>query len=111
MPEAYNNKIAILLFPYTCIAHPYIMQDWRKLECQEKGVPRPMGRSSHDAVCLGYGGDHPHLLVTGGLDNDKTVLGDAWMLDLQSGRWREVRITLRYNDTVASLQRIAIWRK
>ena len=67
------------------------MQHWRKLNCQE-GEPCPVGRSQHDAVCLGYGGGCPHLLVTGGLDNDHTVLSEAWMLNLQSGRWREVRI-------------------
>ena len=50
-----------------------------------------MGRSSHAAVCLDYG-DHPQLLVIGGVGvNDKT-LSDAWMLDVQSGRWREVRL-------------------
>ena len=53
-----------------------------------------MGRSGHAAVCLGYGGDHPCLLVTGGLDMDKTVLSDAWILDLQSGKWREVRVSI-----------------
>ena len=68
------------------------MQHWRKLVHQE-GEPCPVGRSGHAAVCLhGYGGYHPHLLVTGGLDKDKTVLSDAWILDLESGRWKEVRV-------------------
>ena len=49
-----------------------------------------MGRSGHAAVCLDYG-DHPQLLVTGGKDDGNKVLGDAWMMDVQSGRWREVR--------------------
>ena len=59
---------------------------------QQEGEPCPVGRSYHDAVCLGYGGDHPQLLVTGGVDKDDNVLSDAWMLDLQSCRWREVRV-------------------
>ena len=42
-------------------------------------------------MCLGYGGDHPHLLVTGGLGADYKVLKDAWILDMQSVKWREVR--------------------
>ena len=67
------------------------MQHWRKLVGQE-GEPCPVGRSAHAAVCLGYGGDHLYLLVTGGLDNDTTTLSDVWMLDLKSGRWREVRV-------------------
>ena len=67
------------------------MQEWKKLDCNE-GDPCPVGRDSHSAVCLGYGGDHPQILVTGGLDKDKTVLSDAWTLDVQSGRWKEVRV-------------------
>ena len=49
-----------------------------------------MGRSGHAAVCLDYG-DHPQLLVTGGLYAGNKVLSDGWLLDVQSGRWREVR--------------------
>ena len=41
-------------------------------------------------MCLNYGRDNPQLLVTGGWDG-KRVLSDAWMLDMESGRWREVR--------------------
>ena len=42
-------------------------------------------------MCLGYGEDHPQLLVIGGRDKNMTVLHDTWMLDLKSGIWREVR--------------------
>ena len=49
-----------------------------------------MRRSYHAAVCLGYGGDHPKLLVIGGNGNGR-ALNDVWMLDLQSRRWKEVR--------------------
>ena len=52
-----------------------------------------MGRSAHAAVCLDYG-DHPQLLVTGGRSVDGKALRDAWMLDVQSGRWREVRLKI-----------------
>ena len=51
-----------------------------------------MGRKDHAAVSLGYNGDRPQLLVTGGADDNNTVLNDAWMLDLKSGRWKEVRV-------------------
>ena len=74
-----------LYLPYTC------MQHWKKLVHQE-GEPCPVARSGHAAVCLGYGGDHPYILVIGGLDVNKTDLCDAWMLDLQSGKWKEVRV-------------------
>ena len=35
---------------------------------------------------------HPQLLVIGGVDAGLKILSDAWMLDVQSGRWREVRV-------------------
>ena len=54
-----------------------------------KGEPYPVGRKGHAAVCLDYG-DHSQLFMTGGCDNGINVLSDAWMLDVQSGRWREV---------------------
>ena len=53
-----------------------------------------MRRSAHAAVCLDYG-DHPQLLVTGGMSGvDGQPLSDAWMLDVQSGRWKEVRLKI-----------------
>lgn len=52
--------------------------------------PCPSRRDSHAAVCLDYGGDHPQLFIIGGIDNDKKALSDGWMLDVNSGKWREV---------------------
>ena len=71
------------------------MQHFSKMDIQGESCPK--GRDEHAAVCLGYGGDHPQLLVTGGFTsegftNDGVVLSDVWMLDVQSGRWREVRV-------------------
>ena len=74
------------------------MQHWSKLEHPE-GEPWPVGRARHAAVCLGYGGDHPQLLVTGGLDAGLKVLSDAWLLDSKSGQWREVRTQLMTSHT------------
>ena len=56
------------------------------------GEPCPEERTGHGAVCLGYGGDHPQLLVTGGKGAGEKILKDAWILDMQSGKWREVKI-------------------
>ena len=50
-----------------------------------------MGRSRHTAVCLDYATAHPQLLVIAGCGSFIDVLNDAWMLDLQSERWRKVR--------------------
>ena len=64
-------------------------QEWRKLDCHE---PCPVERSCHAAVCIGYGLEHPQLLVIGGWDENLEVLNDCWMLDIMSGNWREVRL-------------------
>ena len=58
------------------------------------GLPLPVPRARHAASCLNYGEDHPKLLVTGGVDNDRNILGDMWMLDINSGKWREVKCML-----------------
>ena len=60
-----------------------------KLE-REKGEPCPIGRVSHATCCLGFGSQHPHLLVTGGMDNDGKILGDAWLFDVTNRKWKEV---------------------
>ena len=36
------------------------------------------------------GEEHLQLLVTGGWDKNGNTLQDAWILDVNSGRWREV---------------------
>ena len=64
------------------------VQHWTQLDIQE-GESCPVGRNGHAAVSLGYGRDHPQLLITGG-DACRNVLSDSWILDLQSRRWREV---------------------
>ena len=58
---------------------------------REEGAPWPVGRTHHAACCLNYEDDHPVLLTTGGIDNNANTLTDAWLLDVTSGRWREVR--------------------
>ena len=67
------------------------VQHWTRVDIQE-GESCPVGRTGYAAVCLGYGGDHPQLLITGGLDVGDKVLSDSWILDLQSGRWKEVSV-------------------
>ena len=49
-----------------------------------------MGRYAHATVCLDYGGDRPQLVVTGGHDASNNVLNDVWIMDVQSGTWKEV---------------------
>ena len=55
------------------------------------GAPWPVGRVRHAACCLNYGDDKPVLLMTGGVDGYDSTLKDAWLLEVNSGRWREVR--------------------
>ena len=56
------------------------------------GVPQPVERAYHGACCLNYGKDNPKLLISGGLDNGNNVLRDMWILDVNSGKWTEVRM-------------------
>ena len=55
------------------------------------GESWPFGRCNHAACCLGYAGDHIHLLVSGGIGNDGQVLNDMWLFDISLKRWKEVR--------------------
>ena len=56
-----------------------------------EGEPWPAGRSAHAACCLGYAGDHIHLLVTGGIGRDGKTLNNNWLFNLLSKKWKEVR--------------------
>ena len=66
------------------------LQHWTKLNKSEGG-PWPEERQFHAACCLNYGQQHPQLLVTGGWDRQDKAMGDAWILDVDSGKWRKVR--------------------
>ena len=67
------------------------MQHWSKVE-HPVGEPYPEERSDHASVCLGYGGNHPQLLVTEGWGDGAKILNDVWVLDVESGHWREVSV-------------------
>ena len=58
-----------------------------------KGEPWPAGRNAHAACCIGYAGDHIHLLVSGGRDRNGKPLNDVWLFDLSLKKWREVRLS------------------
>ncbi len=58
-----------------------------------EGEPWPVRRIFHAACCLGYGEDHPQLLVHGGQDTNKSMLGDMWVLDIDTGKWTEVSVS------------------
>ena len=72
------------------------------------GAPWPVERASHAAICLNYGEEHPQLLVTGGVDNNGNTLGDAWILDVKSGRWREVSDNVHLNVRLVQLTESAV---
>ena len=57
-----------------------------------EGGSWPDERSAHAACCLNYGQQHPQVLVTGEMNTQGKVLGDAWVLDVDSGRLRKVRL-------------------
>ena len=70
--------------------HCHFSQEWTKLD-KSDGAPWPVGRCDHAACCLNYGDDQPALLMTGGIDKNHNTLNDAWLLDVYSRRWKEVR--------------------
>ena len=49
-------------------------------------------RGYHIAACLGYGGKHQRLLISGGSGDGETY-DDMWLMDPQSGM-EKVRIAL-----------------
>ena len=69
----------------------FILQNWTKLN-KSGGGPWPEERSCHAAVCLNYGQQYPQLLVTGGVDRQGKPLADVWILDIERGSWRKVRL-------------------
>ena len=66
-------------------------QTWRQ---HKQGDPWPGRRSYHIAACLGYGGLHQRLLISGGADDTGVRYDDMWLMDPQSGRMEEVRTGL-----------------
>ena len=57
-----------------------------------QGDQWPEARSDHSACTLNYGEEHPTVLVSGGEDIGFEELGDMWILDVDSGKWTEVRM-------------------
>ena len=55
-------------------------------------VLQPVERSHHGACCLNYDEDHPKVLISGGRDEQDDVLSDMWILDVNIGKWTEVRM-------------------
>ena len=53
-----------------------------------------MGRDSHIAACLGYGGQHQRLLISGSNGFGGITYDDMWLMDPQSGRMEKVRMNL-----------------
>ena len=68
----------------------YSLQHWSKLEKAE-GAPWPEERCDHAACCLNYDQQHPQLLVTGGVKRTQEILEDAWILDVDRKKWKQVR--------------------
>ena len=82
-------------------------QEWTKLKRFEKDI-WPPARSHHAACCLNYGEENPQLLVTGGADKNDNTLKDAWILDVMSGRWREVSV-MHMNIWVVHLRKVRVF--
>ena len=83
----YISVLAILFFFPNWFL---FFQTWR--QCKE-GDPWPGRREDHIATCLGYGGQHQRLLISGGY-GDPVTYDDIWLMDPQSGRMEKVRMNL-----------------
>ena len=93
---AYCNNTLYLLVPVL------LLQTWR-LVPQQPNNQWPEERAGHIATCLGYGGQHKYLLISGGVGSSNKTLHDLWLLDFQSGLWEQVRTTCY--DLVARVTR------
>ena len=67
-----------------------VLQNWTKIE-PGMGGPWPVGRTAHAACYLDHGGEHPQLLISGGMGNDDKTLSCSWLLDVASRKWKKVR--------------------
>ena len=86
----YSDMFAVNEVYSDILLHCHFSQEWTKLE-KTHGAPWPAARCLHAACCLNYGDEDPLLLMTGGNDNNNNIMKDAWLLEVNSGRWREVR--------------------
>ena len=66
-----------------------MIQEWSKEEGHSDDK-YPVKRRNHVAACLGYGGQHPQLFISGGIDSSYKVLDDIWLWDPKSNKWKEV---------------------
>ena len=87
---SWHHAICVMCILIWHAADCHLSQMWTKMERLE-GAPWPVERCYHAATCLNYGDTHPLLLVTGGVDKNLITLADAWILDIHSRSWREVR--------------------
>ena len=62
-----------------------------------QGDQWPEARSDHSTCVLNYGEGPPIVLVSGGMGKGLKVLGDMWILDVDSGKWTEVRMLVCIN--------------
>ena len=69
----------------------FIGQTWKKFK---EGDSWPGSRCYNIAACLGYGGQHRRLLISGGAYGASVTYDDLWLMDPESGRMEEVRIAL-----------------
>ena len=74
-------------------ASTFVFQEFTVV-VQREGEPWPVERYNHAACCIGYTGDHVHLLVCCGLGRDGNILEDMWLFNVSSKRWKEVRLII-----------------
>ena len=83
--------ISVLAFYFFSQLVWFFFQTWRQYK---EGDPWPGRREDHIATCLGYGGQHQRLLISGGVGCNGVKYDDMWLMDPQSGRMEKVRMNL-----------------
>lgn len=83
---------AHILCNISCQENYYAIQVIK--ECSYQGPKNRLGQ--HATICLGFNSDKTQVLMCGGRlptkPDSSELLPDAWMFDLNSEKWKEVRV-------------------
>ena len=72
--------------------HTILKQNYTEV-CESNPRAPPNRVGYHAVSCIGFSSGRPQMLLSGGRHDhnpDSEPLGDIWMFDLQSRKWKEV---------------------
>ena len=65
-------------------------QEFLRIEAKQGELWPVVTVGQHAACCLGFNTEHPHLLVTGGRNNQDAPVEGTWLFDVVKKKWNEV---------------------